>query len=239
MKKAKILAVILVMSLMLTGVAYALWNDTVELSTSAAMGKMDVAIEADNWVYPLSYMPGIGGECCYTWQDIKDYMNPLTGIVAGDNQSIDVTVGNMYPGAKYGVDFVVRNTGTVPFSLEGVTITCTNNWDLFSKLKGGFAFLFQHEDGTYDIVEVSEAALTTEGLGAAIVNACEGIVLYPNDELKCCYANQDGAATIMQVLVDDTISGDDFELQSTSFKVAFNWQQCNPVYFDMIGEAVA
>ncbi|MBP8639845.1 MAG: hypothetical protein KBI01_02945 [Oscillospiraceae bacterium] len=232
MKKAKILAVILVMSLMLTGVAYALWNENVTLSTTAAMGEMDLAITCDNHIYPLSFMPGIGAlGRTYTYADMEDYMNPLTGCVSADRQSITVTVGDMYPGAKYGLNYAIRNTGDVPFKLKGVTVTCTDNSALFAKLTGSFQFLYQKADGATTPIFVSASAMTADRLGNAIADACKDIVVYPGDELVGYRANQDEVSTFMQVMVDGTITGDEFENQSTSFVVDFNWEQCNPVYF--------
>ena len=232
MKKAKILAVILVMSLMLTGVAYALWNENVTLSTTAAMGDMDLAITCDNHIYPLSFMPGIGLGRTYTQADLEDYMNPLTGSVSADRQSIAVTVGEMYPGAKYGLNYSIKNTGDVPFSLKGVTVTCTNNAELFAKLTGSFQFIYQKANSaTGTVISVPVSAMTADGLGAAIKNACKDIVVYPGDELIGYRANQDTVSTFMQVMVDSAITGDEYENQSTSFVVDFNWEQCNPVYF--------
>lgn len=230
MRKTKILAVILVMSLMITGVAYALWNQDTTLSTTAAMGNMDLALTCDHCIYPLSFMPGIerGG---YTWTraDMESYMNPLTGTVTADRQSINVNVGELYPGAKYGLNYALRNTGDVPFKLQGVTISCTDNWSLFSKLTGSFQFYYQKASGERKLVTVPAAALTTEGLGAAIVAACSDIIVYPGDQLIGWCADQNEVTTFMQILVDKTISGDDYEDQHTAFTVNFNWQQCDPV----------
>ena len=232
MKKAKILALILVASLMLTGGAYALWNQNIELTTTAAMGEMDLELTCANRVYPLSFMPGIApAGYVFTRADMEEYMNPITGSVIADGQRFNVTVGDMYPGAKYGLDFQIRNTGDVPFSLQGVTITCTDNWSLFSKLKGSFQFYYQHANSQPRVVSVAATDLTTEGLGAAITSACSDIIVYPGDELIGYFADQDEVSTFMQVLVDSTISNDDYENQHTSFVVDFNWQQCNPVYF--------
>lgn len=232
MKKAKILAVILVMSLMLTGVAYALWNQDTTVSTYAEMGKMDVQVICDPCVYPMSFMPGIGeGYWWPDYADAEDYMDPLTGTVSWDYQSINVTVGDMYPGAKYGLNYAIKNTGDVPFKLNSATVSFTGgNYDLFTKLTGSFQFLYQHVNKAPQIITVPASALTSAGLGQAIVDTCteNNVVLYPGDELKGTYAYQDKIATFMQVAVADTIIGDDFENQGTSFNVVFDWQQCTP-----------
>lgn len=231
MRKTKILALILVLSLMITGVAYALWNQDTTLTTTAAMGKMDLALTCDHNIYPLSFMPGIAPAWGWTYGDMEPYMNPLTGTVTADRQTITVDVGELYPGAKYGLNYEVKNTGDVPFKLQGVTITCTDNWNLFSKLTGSFAFYYQRANGERRFITVAPAALTTEGLGASIVAACSDIIVYPGDQLIGYCADQDEVTTFMNVLVDKTIAGDDYEEQHTAFTVNFNWQQCDPVVF--------
>ena len=234
MKKAKILALILVASLMLTGGAYALWNQSIHLTTSASMGKMDVGFTCDKCIYPLTLLPGIAGGSygygySHTYGDFENYMNPMTGTVSADKQTLTVTVGKMYPGAKYGLNFTIENTGDVPFKLQGVTITRTDgNADLFAKLKGSFTFKYQDANGVMQQRTVASSALTSAGLGAAIVTACSDIVVYPGAQI-IGFANQDDVTTIMQVSVDDTISGDQFETDSATFTVDFNWQQCTPV----------
>jgi len=224
MKKAKVLAIILVVSVMLTGAAYALWNQNIAITTSAAMGEMNVEVTGNPHVYPLSYMSGLG------WLPAEDYLDPIQGSVAVDKQSISVNVGDLYPGAKYGLDYSIKNTGDVPFKLSDVNITCTANTELFDKLSGGFQFLYQSAQGATKIINVPASALSSATFADAVVSACADIVLYPGDELVGWCAHQDMATTFMQVLVDNTITGDEFENQSTSFKVDFVWEQCNPQY---------
>ncbi|PKM73085.1 MAG: hypothetical protein CVU91_05825 [Firmicutes bacterium HGW-Firmicutes-16] len=229
MKKAKVLALILVLSLMITGVAYALWNENVKLSTTAAMGEMDLELTCAHEVYALSFMPGIDSIGPFTYGDFEPYMNPLTGTVSADKQTITVNVAELYPGAKYGLNYQIKNTGDVPFKLQGVTITCTDNWNLFSKLTGSFQFAYQRANGDRKLVTVPATALTADGLAAALVTACRDITLYPGDQLIGWAQDADDVTTFMQVSVDDKIAGDDYEKQHTAFTIDFNWQQCNPV----------
>lgn len=231
MKKAKILALILVLSLMATGTAYALWNQNITLTTTATMGEMDVELTCSHDIYPLSFMPGIDNFGPWTYGDMESYMNPLTGTVLAGNDTLEVVVGELYPGAKYGLNYEVRNTGDVPFKLEGVKVNCTDNYPLFAKLSAGFKFFYQHANGTPKLVEVAPSALSSSDFGAAITAACKDIVLYPDDQLIGFFADQDDVTTFMQVLVDDTITGDEFETQHTAFTLKFNWQQCTPVQF--------
>lgn len=222
MKRVKILAVVLAVAVMLVGSAYALWNQNITLTTSAAMGEMDVSVICDAHVYPLSVMPGL------PFGLPEDYMNPITGSVASDRQSIDVTVGDLYPGAEYGLNFTIKNTGDVPFHLSDVAITCTDNWALFTKLTGALQFAYQSENFAPQYITVDAHSLSDGTLATAIEDACADVILYPGDELVGWWSHQDIGTTFMQISVDDTISGDDFENQTTGFNIVFDWEQCAP-----------
>lgn len=226
MKRVKFLALVLVVAVMLVGTAYALWNQNITLTTTAEMGEMDVEVICDAHVYPLSVMPGLG-------LPVEDYMDPIYGTVASDRQSISVTVGDLYPGAEYGLNFTIKNTGDVPVCLSDVVITCTSNGALFNKLSGAFQFLYIPVNGTSSPVYVPMTAFAGGALEAAIIQACDdcNVVLYPQDELAGTWISfgQDDGTIAMQVLVDDSITGDQFENQSTSFNIVFGWEQCEPV----------
>lgn len=232
MKKAKILALVLVAALMLTGGAYAYWNQSISLSTSAAMGNMNVVV-TDTAIHPLSYMPAVADGGWITYGTADDYMNPLTGTISADKQSVNVTVDKMYPGAKYGLDYQISNTGEVPFYLKGVTITCTNNAALFAHLTGAFQFAYVPANSLNSsrvgvAVSVPATGLNAAGLSDAIVAACRNIVVYPGDSLQGVRTNADDVTTFMQVSVDSSIAGNDYEGQPVAFTVAFDWQQCTP-----------
>jgi len=228
MKKAKILALVLVAAFMLTGGAYALWNQTINLSTTDTMGNMNATITCGSSVNTLSSMPAInnGGS------DLEDYMYPVTSSVISDAHGIQVTVGNMYPGAKYGVNYTIKNTGTVPFALSDAAVTCSAGPDLFAKLTGSFQFTYTSlaTNRSTPITVAPTALSSTAALKTAIMNAFSGVVIYPGDQLTGYYNSEDKVATAMQVLVDGGISGSDLEGASTTFNIAFVWQQCQPTY---------
>jgi len=222
MKRVKFIALVLVVAVMLVGTAYALWNQNITLTTTAEMGEMDVEVICDAHVYPLSVMPGL------PFGVPEDYMNPITGSVSSDRQSISVTVGDLYPGAEYGLNFTIKNTGDVPFCLKDVVITYTDNWALFTKLTGELQFQYQSEFFDYRTITVAASSLSDGSLAAAIEAACADVVLYPGDELVG-WGSQDIGTTFMQISVDSTITGDDFENQTTGFDIDFVWEQCEPI----------
>lgn len=242
MKKVKILTVILVLSLMLTGTAYALWSQNITVTTSAAMGEMNAELSCGNYVYPLSYMPGIAASWAGTYKDMEPYMNPLTGTVTADRQSFNVNVENMYPGAKYGVTFGVKNTGDVPFTLQGCTVQFTGgDWNLFKRMTGSFQFIHEKENGSYVMYTVPAASLADGNLGTAILKVFtdNNIVVYPGDQLVSWYDTQNNVRTFMQVSVDKGILADEFENTNTAFTVDFNWQQCDPIQYSFPAESTA
>ena len=229
MKKAKIIALILVMSLMLTGGAYALWNQNITLTTAADTGVMDVSVMCAQ-IYSLSTMQAIPGP---NWYDgyTDDYMNLSCGIT-NQTHGIQVTVDHMYPGAKYGINFTIKNTGTVPVKLQDVIIArASGDAGLFAQLKGGFSCIYQPATGlpTTIVLPPSSSGYTIATLGTAIKTACSNVILYPNDQLISCPivpSTQDRVSSIMQVSLSDTITGNDYENANATFTIDFAWQQC-------------
>lgn len=223
MKRIKVLAVVLAVAVMLVGSAYALWNQDITLTTSAAMGEMDVDVICDANVYPLSWMPGL------PYGIPEDYINPITGTVASDSQSISVTVGDLYPGAQYGLNFTIKNTGDVPFRLSDVVVHCTDNWALFAKLTGSLKFVYQSQYYDLRTITVAPSSLSDGTFADAVKTACADVILFPGDELTGGWSHQDIGTTFMQISVDNTITGDQFETQTTGFDINFVWEQCTPV----------
>jgi len=214
-------------AVMLVGTAYALWNQNITLTTTAAMGEMDVEVVCDPWVYPLSTMPGLE----WYGSSPEDYIGPISGDVSSDKQSITVEVKDLYPGGEYGLNFTIKNTGDVPFCLKDVVLTCTGNTALFNRLTGAFQFMYQSENYDAQYIKVGPEAFSDGTLADALLAECEDVILYPGDELVSWWGHpgmQDVATTFMQVLVDDEITGDQFENQSTSFRIDFVWEQCQP-----------
>lgn len=120
MKKVKIIALVMVFSIMLMGVGYAAWTDKVTLNTTVSTGIFDVdftQVSANAINEPDIF--NIDSQ-------IKDLGSNLDAEAIDNGTASDrivVNAGNLYPGASFKVDAQVTNTGTIPAILNNVTTT--------------------------------------------------------------------------------------------------------------------
>ena len=208
MKKVKILALVLTAALMLTGVGYALWSESIVLKSTASTGFMDVNfVGAERNTYNQGIIDGrayaevneltqMGGEY-YLTHDPDDAntdggqdWNDAYFITDEANDTIKFSVRNLYPQAVHEFIFKVRNDGTVPVKLKSYSITSDDEADeneiaLFRQLKNN-------------------------------------IKIAPED----IHLAADGEETEIYVTfaVPDW-SGDRFEKKSCNFSIQFNWEQ--------------
>lgn len=101
-----LLTIAVVLALALMGVAYALWSETLDIDGTVHTGEVDVAFQNasddDNGIDP-------GYD--------KDVAN-CTVNVAGDGNSMDITINNGYPSYTCTVTYEVFNSGTIPVKLQ-------------------------------------------------------------------------------------------------------------------------
>lgn len=225
MKKHKILVVALALAVMCTGAGYAYWTQTLTIDNTVNTGRMDVAFVCD------------GDE---DWDDgyISGNHSDLVTVAsdrAADGQTLTFTVGNFYPGAGASLDFVVKNTGTVAAKISDVTGTITNNTALCDAFNYEFNKVKVYHNGIFTREEIIDvAADNIPDLAAGLTDALNDIIMQPGEVLVLVsdgyYINPfDGDVENpgYEVLMPSTISGNDFETASASFRLALNFTQVN------------
>lgn len=145
MKKAKVLALVLAAAMMLSGIGYALWSESIVLQSTAKTGELNVdfvehpnAGRAYAETEEVSSMngeeyilltpdaaPGHEGD---DWND-AGYAN---------RDKIYFTAEDLYPGARYLIQYTVKNNGTVPVVLKSTVIDREyGSQELFNSLNAG------------------------------------------------------------------------------------------------------
>lgn len=95
MRKVKFMAMVMVAALMLMGVGYAAWTDTLILNTTVETGKLEVDFKA-----------------APAFSAVSDYVETHTATAAGDD-TYTVSLGKLYPGATATLTFTAVNNGTM------------------------------------------------------------------------------------------------------------------------------
>jgi hypothetical protein len=152
MKKVKILIAVLVCSVMMMGVGYAWWNDSIMVATTANTGNMNMEFADGSQILNQSgyitsnfefgtttVVTGTvterGSKTCPlpegTWCGYSHYhtdscyeqvTRDVTEEIA-NNKDLRCTLNNLYPGAWVVLKVVVKNAGTIPVCFKDVELT--------------------------------------------------------------------------------------------------------------------
>jgi hypothetical protein len=108
MKKTRLLIATLVCAVMLMGVGYAWWTDTITLGGTVATGNMDVVFsQAD-----LSGFDSIAG---------------ASALLSADKKTITCNFTNLYPGAQGILNTGITNNSSIPVKLSNVNVAFTGD----------------------------------------------------------------------------------------------------------------
>jgi hypothetical protein len=106
-KQMLALPLILVMTLSLTGIAFASWTETLNFTGSVTTARLNLRVS--NVFPPIEVDPiGVGSVS----------VDPV-GSLGGNVKTITLTVENAYPGYSATVAITVENTGTIPAHFVG------------------------------------------------------------------------------------------------------------------------
>lgn len=116
MKKTRIIAFVLIVSLMLMGAGYAAWTDRVVISNTVSTGELKVEF-IESCLHPwATEFDNIGSEPPYLDAEIEHGAKTTT-----------VTISNMYPGSTAIYEAMIKNLGTIPAKIDNVDITFSDN----------------------------------------------------------------------------------------------------------------
>ena len=154
LKRSAYVTLSLVILLAIMGVGYALWSETLVISGNAETGELDWELKG-----PINCMDHDGdkdhnADCNWNfWQVDKDVGGPtsLTLIdtdTDGDDDTLNVTLVNAYPGYAEEISFYIHNCGTIPLKVWKVVI---NGYVLYETNTTDTVFLDLNNDGKNDV----------------------------------------------------------------------------------------
>lgn len=137
MKKIKLMIIGTLFALMITGVAYASWTDSANISVNAASGELNIEITA-------SRIDSKSNNIHFSSSDIS---------ISADKKSANVNISNGYPGAAAEYTMTITNTGSLPVRLDRVTHTTMKVLDKNTGTNYGLdASLFAFINARYSMI---------------------------------------------------------------------------------------
>jgi len=117
-KKLAAIFAALMVALLVAGVSYALWSETITISGSVIMGEVDVEW---TWGDPYDDDDKVSGK------DVSDMtVIPVDNDGDGDVDELEVIINNAYPCINYYLPIDINNTGSIPVIISDVTIDSGN-----------------------------------------------------------------------------------------------------------------
>ena len=119
-KKLMLIPALVLLSLVLTGFAYAHWEKIVTITGTVDTGELDLEIvsfsDTDN---------GIDGEAVYPPDPTKDkdVADTTIEVDPNDPKKVIVTITDAYPSYEVWIHFTIRNVGTIPVKLKEIRVT--------------------------------------------------------------------------------------------------------------------
>lgn len=238
MKKVKFLALAMVFAIMLMGVGYAAWTDTITVNTTVATGNLDVDFTN---APQANRLDGVGALDLNTGFSSK--INPLTAVLnenASDNGEIsdviNVNAGNLYPGAKFEVLARVTNNGSIGAILGGLDITGADE-ALLDVMTVRLYYNEQEAGATNSahagFTELTNGAISIQDLSALTFPVAPGsIPLWDlGVETPLSPSDSDSVKLVFEFPFETpaAYAGNEGYLETTSatFNVNFNWVQFN------------
>ncbi len=108
MKRLSILAVVLVVALALTGVAYGLWSTNLLASIDVQTGSVSAKFVNLVW---------------NEWPEVENKDVGTCSVALAADDELTVKIDNGYPGFGCDLSVVIKNTGSIPVKVQTIQIT--------------------------------------------------------------------------------------------------------------------
>lgn len=235
MKKTKLLAVVLVVSIILMGAGYAYWQQELNINATVDTGYMNVQFA------PSSYIIGDNDGIIQLPKDIwnavsnpidfdgSDYMD-VSVKGSSDNHKVEFTFSDIYPGAGGYVSFKIVNTGTVPAKLTSVTSSISKGQELKNEFEYTIHNLVLVRRGLiFPRVEIVNAPIKCDSFDdfvSKLSDLMDGYTLKPGDyyELNWKDLHSERAGYSIVMPLGNSVNNE-LENQEFQFKLSVNFQQ--------------
>ncbi|QCX33481.1 DUF1573 domain-containing protein [Caloramator sp. E03] len=121
MKRVKAIYIFLSIIFLLLGVGYSLFYKTIDISNQISVGLLSTEFVEDG-NYPMimkiaDYPQSGGGELFE-----ERSTNLINGSIINKGEVLEVSLYNLFPGGKANCIFKIKNTGTIPVTIDNVSV---------------------------------------------------------------------------------------------------------------------
>lgn len=125
MKKIKLIVLILIISLMLTGTGYAILTDKLTINNTVSTGELNVKFVKETNAKDNSIKVSARG---------SEYVVPVVQIVDENAHTVKIELSNLYPGAWAAFRLKGVNVGTIPIDIENIQVSFSGDIELLKYL---------------------------------------------------------------------------------------------------------
>lgn len=255
MKNSKLVSLVLIFSIILMGVGYAYWNDSLSLTSEVSTGNFEVRLgicqssygDYDNYPinsdphYDTDYVNGTddsNGTHSYNGDYIPvDHSSDDILLIA--NKEIIFQLSNVYPGSGGWFNFFISNEGTIPAKLKNIN----KSVNLGSHLENSFIYKIgnirlirnngtESSSNTITLSPDPKVYYTLDSFVAGLEDILDDYVLLPGDIVQ---VNNSSQATSISKMFDiyldtnttDYINNYETENQNFEFELDFVFTQWN------------
>lgn len=215
MKKRKVITAVLLVAFLLMGASYAAWSDTLILDHNVTTGTLDVDWQPNfsGYEQPFVELYDADGILDPTCTMVVDY--PV-------DDTMRITINNMYPGVYAEFDIHQQNMGTLPAKFADVAVDTTGSTPgALANIIYSFSLYIYENDVGWIYLGYFEGPVTA--VESFLDANLAGIVLHPADYITTFEG--DIAEEFFGRLALPFTAGDDAQGQFLNFDLTFTWLQ--------------
>lgn len=238
MKKTRFIAVILIVAVVLMGAGYAYWTQELNITGTVNTGELTVEFR------PPAILESGDYDRELTWRDLEGLWRNGLGnydgapymdvevIPSEDNQKLTFNVTDIYPGSGAFLNFIIRNTGTVPAEIREIDY---ENLEDDANLKDVFNYriarLYIYRDSRlFPIVTEGNpiVATTFEEFIDGLNERLQGHILEPDDGFVINFWNrdlEDRVGTGYNIEMPSGVTDNDLQGKEFSFDLILDFVQ--------------
>jgi hypothetical protein len=228
--KAVAFPLLLMVTLGVTGSAYAWWTKTLNIAGTATTGELKVEFvngqaPGKDWNKPNWRTYGAASYVTRTWS------------WSSDKLAINITLGNMYPGTgSQRFAFGIRNTGSIPAKLKDITVSIIGDPTTahYIRTQGKIEYcrsdlkkVWEKSFGNWPHIDndAYERDIPLENLEAKLDSLLAGTVLYPGEFLG--FGEDEGEEAGSLGFAMHATAPESTEGQTLTVTITFSFEQWN------------